>query len=252
MNALRRNMPHLRVESLSKLFTLHMLGGRHMKALSGVSFEAHPGEFLGVVGRSGSGKSSLLRCIYRRYLPTAGSIFYASQGGEVDLVTAGDRTVLRLREEELGYVSQFLQAIPRTPAREVVAEPLARRGLAPEEARKRADEMMEALGLPTSLQDAYPATMSGGEQQRINLARALIARPRLLLLDEPTSALDPETRSLAIGAIKSLKDAGTTMIGVFHDAETLDALADRVLVLEDGRARWCGPAGEAGGLVRSA
>ena len=144
-----------------------------------------------------------------------------------------------------------MQAIPRTPAREVVAEPLVRRGLAVAEAQKRADAMMEALGLPTSLQVAYPATMSGGEQQRVNLTRALIARPRLLL-DEPTSALDPETRALAIGAIKSMKDAGTTMIGVFHDAETLDALADRVLVLEDGRARWCGPAGEAGGLVRSA
>lgn len=230
-------MPHLRVESLSKLFTLHMLGGRHMKALSGVSFEVYPGEFLGVVGRSGSGKSSLLRCTYRRYLPTTGSIFYASGDGEVDLAAATDRAVLRLREKELAYVSQFLQAIPRTPARDVVAEPLARRGVAPEESKERAAAVMESLGLPPELQDAYPATMSGGEQQRVNLARALVARPRLLLLDEPTSALDPETRALAIEAIKSLKDAGTTMIGIFHDAETLDALADRVLVLEDGRVR---------------
>ena len=245
-------MPHLRVESLSKRFTLHMLGGRHMKALSNVSFEVRSGEFLGVVGRSGSGKSSLLRCVYRRYLPTSGNVLYASQDGEVDLAAAGDRAVLRLREEEMGYVSQFLQAIPRTPARDVVAEPLVRRGLAPEEAREKAAAMMEDLGLSSGLQEAYPATMSGGEQQRVNLARALIARPRLLLLDEPTSALDPETRALAVEAIKSLKYTGTTMIGVFHDAGTLDALADRVLVLEDGRVSWCGPAGEAGGLMRSA
>lgn len=251
-NAPRRNVPHLRVESLSKRFTLHMLGGRRMEAFSEVSFEVHPGEFLGVVGRSGSGKSSLLRCVYRRYLPTSGSILYASQGGEVDLATAGDRVVLRLREKEIGYVSQFLRAIPRTPARDVVAEPLVRRGPGPEEAREEAAEIMGELGLPSGLQEAYPATMSGGEQQRVNLARALAVRPRLLLLDEPTSALDPETRALAVEAIKSLKHAGTTMIGIFHDAEILDALADRVLVLEDGRVSWCGPVGEAGGLLRSA
>lgn len=155
-------MPHLRVESLSKLFTLRMLGDRHMKALSGVSFEAHPGEFLGVVGRSGSGKSSLLRCVYRRYLPTAGSILYASKDGEVDLAVADDRTVLRLREEELGYVSQFLQVIPRTPAREVVAEPLVRRGLAP---NGGADEGRRDDGDPGPA-DELSGRLSGHDERR--------------------------------------------------------------------------------------
>lgn len=243
----------LRVESLHKAFTMHMLGGLGMSALQDVSFAVGSGEFIGVAGRSGSGKSSLLRCIYRRYLPTSGSLLYAPADGEVmDLARVADREVLRLREREIGYVSQFLRAIPRTPAHDVVAEPLVRRGAAPGEAREEARAMMGSLGLPPKLGEAFPTTMSGGEQQRVNLARALVGRPRLLLLDEPTSALDPETRSRAVEAIKDLKDAGTTMIGVFHDADTLQALSDRVLVMESGRVRWTGPTdGAAGVLSRS-
>ncbi|MBA2443581.1 MAG: ATP-binding cassette domain-containing protein [Rubrobacter sp.] len=240
---------HLKADSLSKHFTLHMLEGRRLRALEDVSFAVEPGEFLGVVGRSGSGKSSLLRCLYRRYLPSSGSVLYTTESGPVDLAAADERTVLRLREGEIGYVSQFLRAIPRTLAREVVAEPLVRRGFSPEEAAERAAAILGSLGLPSSLQEAYPATMSGGEQQRVNLARALVSRPRFLLLDEPTSALDPETRALSLDAIRELNDAGTTMIGIFHDAESLSALADRVLVLEEGCVRWCGPAGEAAELA---
>lgn len=245
----RRPVTHLEVRNLSKDFTLHMLGGRRLPALDAVSFTVERGEFLGVVGRSGSGKSSLLRCIYRRYLPTSGSILYAAKEGERDLATADDRTVLALREGEIGYVSQFLRAIPRTPAREVVAEPLITRGVAPDEARERASALMDALGLPAELQEAFPATMSGGEQQRINLVRALVGRPRFLLLDEPTSALDPETRSLAMEAIREAKSEGTTMVGIFHDMESLTALSDRVLALEEGRVRWSGPASEAAELL---
>ena len=240
---------HLEVESLSKCFTLHMLGGRRLQALEDVSFRVEPGEFLGVVGRSGSGKSSLLRCLYRRYLPSAGSIHYAGEDEVVELAAADDRTVLCLRDRELGYVSQFLQSIPRTPARDVVAEPLVGRGEDLESAREWAAVMMDSLGLPPDLQDTYPATMSGGERQRVNLARALVSRPRMLLLDEPTSALDPETRALAVSAIQELKSEGTTMVGIFHDAETLQILADRVLALEDGSVRWCGPANEAAGFL---
>jgi alpha-D-ribose 1-methylphosphonate 5-triphosphate synthase subunit PhnL len=236
---------HLKVQDLSKIFTLHMLGGRRMRAFYDVSFAVEPGEFLAVVGRSGSGKSSLLRCLYRSYLPTSGRILYDSEEGEIDLATADDRAVLRLRNGEIGYVSQFLYAIPRVPAREVVAEPLIRRGEDVDEALEQSASMLSALGLSPGLQDTLPATMSGGEQQRVNLARALVSRPRLLLLDKPTSALDPETRALAVDAIRELKAAGTTMVGIFHDADTLGALADRVLAMEDGRVRWSGPAEEA-------
>jgi alpha-D-ribose 1-methylphosphonate 5-triphosphate synthase subunit PhnL len=235
-------MPHhLEVRHLSKDFVLHTLDGRRLRALRDVTFTVEEGEFLGVVGRSGSGKSSLLRCLYRRYLPTSGTVLYASSGGSVDLATADDRTVLGLRDGEIGYVSQFLWAIPRVPAREVVAEPLVRRGATGEEALGRAVATLDSLGIPRKLQKALPTTMSGGERQRVNLARALVTRPRLLLLDEPTSALDPETRLLAVAAIRALNRDGTTMVGVFHDADTLDALADRVLALEDGSVQWCGP-----------
>lgn len=244
---------HLKVESLHKRFTMHMLEGLGMTALEDVSFAVERGEFLGVIGRSGSGKSSLLRCLYRRYLPTSGRMLYASESGVVDLACAADREVLGLRGQEIGYVSQFLHAIPRMPARDVVAEPLILLGAPTEVAREEAGAMMGSLGLPRKLGDSFPATMSGGEQQRVNLARALLGRPRLLLLDEPTSALDPETRVLAVEAIKDLKSTGTTMIGVFHDAATLEALSDRVLALESGKVRWTGHAGDASGLfLRSA
>jgi alpha-D-ribose 1-methylphosphonate 5-triphosphate synthase subunit PhnL len=245
-------MSHLRVEDLSKGFVLHALDGRRLRAIERVGFALERGEFLGVVGRSGSGKSTLLRCLYRRYLPSAGRIFYSSAEGTVELASADDRTVLRLRNNELGYVSQFLWAIPRTAARDVVAEPLVARGMEHGEARERAAAMLGSLGVPPKLQEAYPATMSGGERQRVNLARALVAGPRLLLLDEPTSALDPETRALALEAILKLKDAGTTMVGIFHDRESLAALADGLLALEDGRVRWRGPADEVPELLTSA
>ena len=244
-------MPRLlTVESLSKSFMLHVLDGRRMLALQDVSFDVGPGEFLGVVGRSGSGKSSLLRCLYRRYLPTAGRMLYESKDGPVDLPSVGDREILRLRRREIGYVSQFLRALPRTAARDVVAEPLALQGLPLAKARREADETLEALGLPAVMREALPATMSGGEQQRVNLGRALASRPRLLLLDEPTSALDPATRGLAVQAIRESKGSGTTMIGVFHDAETLSALADRVLALEDGRVVGIGSPEDAMGMLR--
>lgn len=244
-----RITPHLEVESLSKHFTLHMLGGRQVHALEDVGFYVERGEFLGVLGRSGSGKSSLLRCVYRRYLPTRGSILYLSEDGEVDLARATDHTVLHLRKEEIGYVSQFLQAVPRTTALDVVAEPLIRQGVDPEEARELAIVQLDALAFPINLMEAYPSTMSGGERQRVNLARALLNQPRLLLLDEPTSALDPETRARAIEAIRELKKGGTTMIGIFHDTESMAALADRVLALEAGRVCWQGPANEAAELL---
>lgn len=243
---------HLTVESLSKTFVLHSLDSRHLRAFEDVSFTVARGSFVGVLGRSGSGKSSLLQCVYRRYLPNSGKILYASQSSVVDLAAADDRTVLRLRETEIGYVSQFLWAIPRTPARDVVAEPLVDQGTDIREARERAAVTLAALGLPSALQEAYPATMSGGERQRVNLARAVVARPRLLLLDEPTSALDPETRALAVEALMDLKDTGTTMVGIFHDTETAGTLADRVVILANGQVYWSGPVEEATGHLTEA
>lgn len=221
------------VDRLSKTFEMHMIGGKRVVGLDGVSFSAQPGEFLAVVGASGSGKSTLLKCLYRTYEPTAGRITYESYSGNVDLASCSERRVLALRQGEIGYVSQFLSEIPRVSALDVVARPLREDGMDQDAARERARELLSALLLPEELFDAYPATFSGGERQRVNLARAIGPQPRLLLLDEPTSALDPETRSAAISLLQEYLDDETTLIGVFHNKSVVERVADRVLVLED-------------------
>lgn len=236
----------LDVQDLSKTFDMHVLGGKRVVGLDDVSFDVQAGEFLAIVGESGSGKSSLLKCLYRTYDPTNGTIRYRgsnAEGGDgttgtdgtIDLATCPERTVLGLRGRDIGYASQFLDEIPRVPAVDVVARPLRERGMAVAEARNRATDLLLALRLPPELFDAYPATFSGGERQRVNLARAIAPRPRLLLLDEPTSALDPETREQALSLLRSYLDDGTTIVGVFHDRDVVASVADRVLVLEGGR-----------------
>ena len=226
-------MTILTIDNLSKTFAMHVLGETHVVGLDDVSFGVDEGEFLGIVGRSGSGKSSLLKCLYRTYEPTAGRARYESRNGPVDLATCLEREVLALRGGEIGYASQFLDEIPRVPAVDVVARPLRESGVSPADARSQATDLLEQLRLPDDLFEAYPATFSGGERQRVNLARAIAPRPRLLLLDEPTSALDPETRTAAIGLLRSYLDDDTTVIGVFHKRDVIEELTDRVVVLDD-------------------
>jgi alpha-D-ribose 1-methylphosphonate 5-triphosphate synthase subunit PhnL len=226
-------MIDLTVDGLSKVFDVHVLDDTRVVGLDDVSFEVREGEFLAVVGESGSGKSTLLKCINRTYEPTGGRIHYHPAG--VDLATCDERTVIDLRDEEIGYTSQFLDEIPRVPAVDVVARPLRERGVADGVATERARDLLARLALPETLVDAYPATFSGGERQRVNLAQALAPTPNLLLLDEPTSALDPETRRRAIDLLDSYLPPETTVIGVFHDREVVEAVADRVLVLDDAR-----------------
>jgi alpha-D-ribose 1-methylphosphonate 5-triphosphate synthase subunit PhnL len=230
-------MTVLSVEGLGKTFDVHVLGDTQVVGLDDVSFDVREGEFLAVVGESGSGKSSLLKCLYRTYDPTAGRVVYHRPDGDVDLATCGDRTVMELREDAIGYTSQFLDEIPRVPAVDVVARPLVEQGVPAADAREQARELLDALGVPAELWEAYPATFSGGERQRVNLAQALAPNPDLLLLDEPTSALDPETRRAAIDLLETHLDPGTTVVGVFHDTDVVEAVADRVVVLDEGRLR---------------
>ncbi|WP_129114682.1 phosphonate C-P lyase system protein PhnL [Halegenticoccus tardaugens] len=225
----------LSVRNLTKRFELHAAGGTRVVGLDGVDLDIREGEFLAVVGESGSGKSSLLKCIYRTYDPTAGSVRFAHDGGSVDLATCSEREVLALRGGEIGYASQFLHEIPRVPAVDVVARPLREGGAPREAARERAHDLLRRLRLPEELFEAYPATFSGGERQRVNLARAVGPRPRLLLLDEPTSALDPETRAAALDLLDSYLDEGTAIVGVFHDRAVVARIADRVAELRDAR-----------------
>lgn len=226
----------LTVSGLSKTFTLHLLGGRSLTALHDVNFAVGPGELVAVLGTSGSGKSTLLQCLARTYLPTGGSaLFDSALTGSVDLVTASDSLVVELRRTEICVVTQFLHAVPRTAADLVVAEHLLQRGAGRYDARARAREVLERLGMAAELHDGHPATFSGGERQRVNLARALVGSPRLLLLDEPTSALDPGTRTRAVDLIAETVGAGVAAVGVFHDLATVEELATRALLMEAGR-----------------
>jgi len=227
----------LTVAGLRKTFTLHLLGGRQLPALVDVSLSVAPGELVAVLGASGSGKSTLLKCLSRTYLPSGGSARYASaRYGTVDLVSAPDPVVVSLRGNEIAVVSQFLYAVPRTPADLVVAEPLLRAGVDRTAARERARALLSRLHLPERLHDAYPATFSGGERQRVNLARAMVTTPRLLLLDEPTSALDPVTRQAAKELIRDSVAGGAAAIGVFHDLSTVEDIATSALLIDGGRA----------------
>ena len=226
----------IEVGNLSKAFDLHILHEKRITALQHIDMTIGEGEIIGLTGKSGSGKSSLMKCLHRTYLATGGEILYRSLNGEViDLVPADDHAIIALRRSEIRYCSQFLSVIPRVSAIDVVAEPLFRTEKDKDQARSRARSLLEALGLPSGLWDAYPVTFSGGEQQRVNVARAIIARPRLLLIDEPTASLDAKTKDVVIELIRDLKQHGTAVLCISHDEYTLERLADRRLHLQSGR-----------------
>jgi alpha-D-ribose 1-methylphosphonate 5-triphosphate synthase subunit PhnL len=228
----------LEVAELHKDFTLFILGGKKIRALEGISFDMEEGEIVGLTGKSGSGKSTLMKCVYRTYLPTSGSIVMRGRDGKtVDLATAPEHEVLAVRRSEMTYCSQFLHAIPRVPALEVVSEGLLNRKCPREDAFREARRCFERLGLPEELWDAYPSTFSGGEQQRINISRAILSKPRFLLVDEPTASLDLKTKDAVIEMLRELKQAGTSILLITHDEHTLHRLADRCLQLENGRVR---------------
>jgi alpha-D-ribose 1-methylphosphonate 5-triphosphate synthase subunit PhnL len=235
----------LELDGLSKKITLHVLDSSETEPFRDVSFSVHEGEFAGIVGPSGSGKSSVVKAIHRTYLPTAGHALYRTRGGEVvDLASVPDRQVLRLRRSEIGFVSQFLKVEPRVSALEVVAGPSLRRGEAREEALGRARELLARLDLPEKLWGSFPILFSGGEQQRVNIARALITRPRLLLADEPTSALDAVNQARVVELLAEARAEGMTIIGVFHDLDLLERLADKIVVMDGGRVAAQGPVAE--------
>jgi len=219
----------LKVDNLSKVFNIHILGDKVIEGCDGVSFIVERGEFLGILGPSGAGKSTILRCIYRTYLPSGGDIWYDSVlYGQVNLAAIADHIVIGIRHKEIGYVSQFLKVIPRVSAIDIVAEPLLlKNGVSPKKAKTKAGELLERLNISTKLFDAYPATFSGGEQQRVNIARAIIWKPRLLLLDEPTASLDRDSVSIVVQLLREMREQGTSMVGIFHDNELMESITDR-------------------------
>ena len=215
---------------VGKSFVMHLRGGVTIPVISGVSFSIDAGECVVLGGPSGIGKSSILKMIYGNYGVEAGQIICACESGKlIDIASADARTIHALRRRTLGYVSQFLRVVPRVSALDVVAEPLAAQGESHEAAREKAATLLARLNLPQALWDLPPATFSGGEQQRVNIARGFITDHAILLLDEPTASLDARNRAVVIELIAEKKKAGVAMLGIFHDKDVREVVADRVI-----------------------
>jgi len=220
----------LDVQNLSKGFEICHLG-ETFGAFDGVSFSLSAGEFVLLKGPNGAGKSSLLRTLYRSYRAQAGRILFESRHGQIDLARAADIDIAALRRDEIGFVTQFLTTRPRISAEALVAEPLRIAGEDAHTALQKAREALADFGLRESLWRAYPTTFSGGEQQKVNLARALILPRRLLLLDEPTASLDVGARAALVRRLETLKTEGVAIIGVFHHPADVEMLIDRIIEL---------------------
>src|SRR6056297_2370115 len=211
------------LKDVSKTFTLHNQGSAVIDVLSDVSFSVAPGECVALTGASGTGKSTLMRMIYGNYLTRKGHI----RIGEVDLAQAEPREVIQLRREVLGYVSQFLRVVPRVPTLDVVAEPLRAIGVGSDEARTRAEELLTQLNIPERLWSLSPTTFSGGEQQRVNIARGFSHPYPAMLLDEPTASLDAANRDVVLSLIEDAKARGAAIVGIFHDEAARTCVCDR-------------------------
>ncbi|QEX22014.1 phosphonate C-P lyase system protein PhnL [Hypericibacter adhaerens] len=220
-------MPMIETRGLAKNFTLHVQGEVKLAVLSDIDLSVAAGECVVLDGPSGAGKSTLMRTLYGNYRADAGAILVRHGDERVDLATASPRLALELRRRTLGYISQFLRVIPRVPTLEVVAEPLRARGVGPQEARERAGALLERLALPRRLWPLSPVTFSGGEQQRVNIARGLLAGHPILLVDEPTASLDAVNRSTVVSLLREARAAGTAIVAICHDPEARDALATR-------------------------
>ena len=219
----------LKAENLKKGFTLHTQNGIHLSVLSNLSLVVKAGECVALTGASGSGKSTFMRCLYGNYRVDSGSIWVKHGGDWVDLTRTEPHQLLTIRQTTIGYVSQFLRVIPRVAALDVAAEPLLELGMELNEAREKAAQIFARLNLPERLWSVSPTTFSGGEKQRVNIARALLVNYPILLLDEPTSALDATNASVVIDLLQERKAAGCAMIGIFHDEEVLTQVCDREL-----------------------
>lgn len=228
-------MKILEIKELTKNFYLHSVS-KEIKSCRNVNFTLDEGQFIGIVGLSGAGKSTILKCINRSYLSTEGEIWYNSEAfGNIDLTRADERMIIYLRKHEIGYVSQFLNVMPRTTAKEHVMNALVEAGESMEAAKKKAEEMLAYFKLSEDLWDIYPNTFSGGERLRLNLAHTMVKKPRFMLLDEPTASLDNKTKVLVKDMLLRLKEQKTSMIGIFHDLEFMDGVCDKVYNITEGK-----------------
>ena len=219
----------LELAGVAKSFTMHLQGGIRLSVVSGVTFAVRPGECVVLSGPSGAGKSSVLKMVFGSYRCERGRILVAQGEDYVDVARATPRQILGLRRDTIGYVSQFLRAVPRVPAVDVVAEPLIHAGETREAAGRRAAEMLRRLNVPAPLWGLPPATFSGGEQQRVNIARGFLPDLPILLLDEPTASLDAANSAVVTGLIAEKKKRGAAIVAIVHDAQVRDRIADVVI-----------------------
>ena len=216
------------INNAQKTFTMHLQGGVRLPVVRGVTFAVHAGECVVLSGPSGIGKSSILRMIFGNYRCDGGSIGVRHRGEMLDVAAAEPREILSVRRDTIGYVSQFLRAVPRVPTIDVVAEPLIVTGMQRSDARRQAEHLLRRLNIPERLWTLPPSTFSGGEQQRVNIAHGFISDYPILLLDEPTASLDAANRAVVVDLISEKKRAGVALVAIVHDDEIRRVIADRV------------------------
>ncbi|TKI07922.1 phosphonate C-P lyase system protein PhnL [Martelella alba] len=231
-----QNTTRLKVEDLCKTFVLHNQDGARLPVLQNANLRVEAGECLVLHGHSGSGKSTLLRSLYANYLPDSGHIWLWHDNQWLDMVPAHARQIMAVRRHTLGWVSQFLRVIPRVGALQIVMQPLLELGVDRQECRARAEALLDRLHVPRRLWPLAPSTFSGGEQQRVNIARGFIVDYPILLLDEPTASLDSRNSAAVVGLIERAKDRGAAIVGIFHDDSVRERVADRLYVMPPHRA----------------
>lgn len=224
-------MRRITVTQVSKTFVLHNQGGTQLPVLNQMSFHVDAGECVVLYGQSGCGKSTLLKMLFGNYLADSGSIEIHTDQEVVDLVQAHPHDVLTLRRQTLSFVSQFLRVIPRVSTWDLVSDPLKRNGVDPSEIEDRVTQILHRLNLPESLWQLAPATFSGGEQQRVNIARSLILDSPIILLDEPTASLDANNREVVAELISEARARGAALVGIFHDDHLRAQIASRLIHL---------------------
>lgn len=227
-------MEKIKVRNLHKEFIVHTRGGLKINGYHDINFELNKGEFLSLHGPSGLGKSSVLKALYRTYTTTSGEIIFNLEDGNfIDIAKANESEILKLRKEHIGYVSQFLQVLPRISAVDIVAQPLIDKGESEKNSKEKAKEMLNFLNIKEELFDISPLTFSGGEQQRVNIAKGIIAPKSVLLLDEPTASLDKNNTNKVIDKLLQIKKDGVTMIGIFHDIDCMKRISDKIYDMKE-------------------
>ncbi len=229
-------MEKIKVRNLTKTFTVHTRGGIQIQGYEDVNFEVNKGEFVSLFGPSGMGKSSILKALFRTYTSTSGDILFTREDGtSINIATCDESTMLDLRKNDIGYVSQFLQVLPRISAVDIVAQPLIDKGEDEIVARRSAKDMLNYLSIKEELFDVSPLTFSGGEQQRVNIAKGIIAPKSVLLLDEPTASLDKKNTMKVIEKLIEIKKQNVAMVGIFHDLEAMNSISDKVYDIKEKR-----------------